>query len=303
MKLMSVSKGFTLIEVMLVSVVMGAMITAGMSSMRRFEERQRTVQAADSFVTELRGVQKMADAGERPSGCLGELQGYRVETSFGGSEATVKARCSTDIEVKTISLRGGAQFYDNVGILFRPLGRGAVLDGGSDTIDLNVTGLANSYTVPIAISSGGIVSSGNVIAQAIPTPTPGAAPTMTPHPTTAAISPTSIFPSPTGTSESSLETPTLMNLSSSCPYPGSGYGQNNLYWQMIDGATSYRIQWQCNYSPYESYQYITVDQHYYTHAELSMNGTNQCSYQVAAIGDAGESQYSTVLSDQALSCL
>jgi prepilin-type N-terminal cleavage/methylation domain-containing protein len=155
--------GFSLIEILVVSVVMGAIITVGMSNMRRFEEKQRTVQAADSFVTELRGVQKMADAGEKPStGCSGELVGYRVDISSGSDVATVKAQCGADIEVKTITLRGGATFNATTWILFRALAQGVNFDGGGPSHTVQLNGSGGSYTAPISIGSGGTIGVGTI---------------------------------------------------------------------------------------------------------------------------------------------
>lgn len=304
-RLFSKTAGFTMIEIMIVSVVMGGLVTSAMSSYRNFEEKQRTVQAADDFVTHLRSVQKMADSGAKPSGCTGEFLGYEVAVTGNSSQGTVTAVCENiSVPVEGITLRNGARFLSSAGVLFKPLGQGAVI-GGASAITIHVQGLGQTYTSPVVVSSGGSVNPQPVTTETIPTATPLPYVSPSPVPTHPATTVTPIFPSvtpqsvtPTVTAGVASPTPAsetlpagsvtvVTSVSPTCQ--ASGYGRQSVRWQPVQNAVQYHLQITCvvagttNTSCAGQYlwnEYVSAPNTSHEHMGLVLDGSRQYRYRV-----------------------
>ena len=113
--------GYTLIEILIVVVMVAVVVGAGMAAYAKFNKTQTQKQAILNFTLELRRVQKMADVNE--GGCEG-FGGYQVQASQGSNVATVTEICSTPDSIPDINLGEAVRFYDNVTVIFLPLGQG-----------------------------------------------------------------------------------------------------------------------------------------------------------------------------------
>jgi prepilin-type N-terminal cleavage/methylation domain-containing protein len=128
--------GFTLVEVLVVASVIGLLTGVGIASYNRFNERQRVQSAAMEFATELRVVQKRANAGEKPAGC-DQLKNYTVQTFPSSDAYSVQAQCFLSGSTETKSLGANALFETAAAFTFYPLNRGMsgdsqvkIVDGG-----------------------------------------------------------------------------------------------------------------------------------------------------------------------------
>ncbi len=149
--------GFTFIELM-VTVTIGLILVAGgLAAYRGAGAREEVKQAGYSFQTNLKAFQQKALSGEKPVGCLGSLEGYRVEADPLLTKYTVKAECTivdgpeTEFELSD-EVVFDAAFLD---IVFYVLKSEVV---GAQTITLN-SGDA-SYSYEVIVELGGVIRGG-----------------------------------------------------------------------------------------------------------------------------------------------
>lgn len=143
----SASKGFTLIEILVVVVIMGLTVGGGIAAYNKLNDRQMVLQGAKNVVSQLRLAQKRADAGEKPfSSCL-QLDGYRVAGS--GQLLTMGAVCDgdlTQIEPTNFQLTGNAYFATPFAFTFQTLSAGVTGATNVVVIDSSQT---ISYTIVV----------------------------------------------------------------------------------------------------------------------------------------------------------
>lgn len=197
-----ISPGFTLIELIVVISVSSLLLWQGLVRYQDFNRDQEVEQAGLNFAVELRSVQQMATAGERPSGCTGDLLGYRVEwvnekhynviADCGGGPVTVK---------DNQKLSGRTEFSTN----FSPIYFQALYGTVNNAISIFVQHQLHPVEVDrleIIVTEGGVIEN-----RKAPGPTsilPTVTPTTTPVPPSATVTPTpsnTPSPSPTPTPE------------------------------------------------------------------------------------------------------
>lgn len=149
-------RGFTLIEILVVMMVMALLAGAGLASYSKFNSKRRVEQAALDFASYLKVQQKKADAGEKPAGCVVELVGYEVETIASDNSATADAKCSSgpDISQSGFSLGDRAIFSDNLNVIFNVLGKKPDITLGVT----NVMSVNNVYKYEVEVSDGGVIT-------------------------------------------------------------------------------------------------------------------------------------------------
>jgi prepilin-type N-terminal cleavage/methylation domain-containing protein len=166
------TRGFTLIELMVVVVVMGLLVAGGMAAYSSFNNKQRIRQAADNLMTELRIAQKKADKGEIKFTC-GSLLGYRISWE-GATIYSIVPFCDNsepyedglgytvppDAMGQYPTLVNGVNFTSNWGpFVFGVLSRGLLNTSGSpigqQTINLTLPGTSETASV-ILEASGAI---------------------------------------------------------------------------------------------------------------------------------------------------
>ncbi len=148
------AQGFTFVELMVTITIGMILVAGGLAAYRGAGEREELKQAGFSFQTNLKSFQQKALSGEKPAGCLGTLEDFRVQADAGLTSYSVMAECSTvdgpetDFELIT-GVEFSAEFSD---IVFYTLE--STLDG-AQTIDLITD--SGEYTYQLTIESTGVI--------------------------------------------------------------------------------------------------------------------------------------------------
>lgn len=146
--------GFTLLEILLMVAITALVTGGGIAAYRRFEARQRVVNAGQEFVVVIRDVQKRAQSGELPASGCGLLDGWRVRRS-GGNQFEIVSVCDGGVEVspETRSLPSGIVFSgSSFDMTFNVL-TGAVT--GATQVDFVDSATGTQYAVEVS-SAGGV---------------------------------------------------------------------------------------------------------------------------------------------------
>lgn len=146
------ARGFTLIELMVAIAISMLLVAGGLAAYRGTGDREKVKQAGLGFQTNLKAFQQKALSGEKPTGCLGSLDGFRVEADAGLTSYTVKAECAVvDGPITSFELDDEvgflAEFTDIVFYTLR-----SELDG-----DQTITLAAGDYSYQITIEAGGVI--------------------------------------------------------------------------------------------------------------------------------------------------
>ena len=149
--------GFTLIELMVTIAIGLILVGGGLAAFRGAGTKEDLKQAGYSLQTNLRLFQQKASSGEKPVGCLGDLEGFRVEADPGLTMYQVKAECGiADGPETEFELTGGAvfeaEFSDIVFYVLKPE------PGGAQTITLNSED--GEYSYEVIIESSGVIRGG-----------------------------------------------------------------------------------------------------------------------------------------------
>lgn len=138
--------GFTIVELLIVILVMGILMSIGTASYRDFARGQAVVSAKRQIMADLRSAQSDALHGRKPAACTGTLEGYSFEFNtsapWGYSVSVLCPASANAVLLKTHT------FESNVTvtapspnpIVFSPVNQGN-----------NVTGTA---TIGISMASG-----------------------------------------------------------------------------------------------------------------------------------------------------
>jgi type II secretion system protein H len=101
------TKGYTLIEILIVFVIVGILFTIGYSSFQDYSRQQALLNVVRSIQTDLRSAQESAIAGNKPAGCSVLLNGYQFSVTSANTYE-IDANCTSNrIQVKTITLPAG----------------------------------------------------------------------------------------------------------------------------------------------------------------------------------------------------
>ncbi|MBI4059288.1 prepilin-type N-terminal cleavage/methylation domain-containing protein [Candidatus Microgenomates bacterium] len=117
--------GFTLIELLAVISIIVTVSLIGYASYRDFNSRQQLSEAVRLIKSDLQLAQQKAASGEKPSGCTGDLVGWKI--NFTSTSYDVIADCATDDATeKTVNIPFGiTKNAGPVSILFKVLALGA----------------------------------------------------------------------------------------------------------------------------------------------------------------------------------
>lgn len=142
-------KGFTLIEIMVVVSIMAVISGGSIVAFNRLREKRQVLAEAEKVVLQLKKARSRAQAGEKPTACIGELVGYQV--SLSDDEVKLQVRCGNVVDVKTVKLLEGEVVGSDV-VEFNALGV------GSD-VDVVICGNNGRYGYTIEVSGSGVVES------------------------------------------------------------------------------------------------------------------------------------------------
>lgn len=147
-----IKKGFTIVELLVVIVIISMVMAAGSIGYRQFAQRQKIVNLKRQVVGDIRAAQSDAASGRKPAGCSDTLEGYAF-TVTSPTSYKVYADCTVnDVDIKNVTLPTGSSISANVyPVIFRALANGTNLSAGaSATITLSA-----GLTDTIRIFSGG----------------------------------------------------------------------------------------------------------------------------------------------------
>lgn len=156
------SKGFSIIEILVVIVIMALVIGVGVSNFRDFGRRQQVDNFARILEGDLQSAAADAAAGRRLTGCNGAFQGNRVRFAVNGSNQsssyTISSACSTaSATSKTVTLPTNVYLTFNrgpsggaVNLLFKPLQLGTDAQVGGLVITVNHSQNAQRATITIS---------------------------------------------------------------------------------------------------------------------------------------------------------
>ncbi len=117
------SRGFTLLEVVLVLFIMAMMATGALSSYRSFDQTKRLEADADAFVEAIELAKKFTSSGQRP--CVAYNGRYRVVWS-GTTVVVSPMGCPA---IQTLTLKGNEFITATSTVEFKPFARGTSLSG------------------------------------------------------------------------------------------------------------------------------------------------------------------------------
>lgn len=156
------ARGFTLIELMVAVAIGLILVGGGLAAFRGAGAKEEIKQAGYTFQINLRLFQQKALSGEKPVGCLGDLDGYRVMVEADPdpdslNKYKVKAECSlADGPETEFELEGGAVFEaEFTDIFFKILKAEPV---GAQVIILNSS--EGDYSYEVTVESSGVIRGG-----------------------------------------------------------------------------------------------------------------------------------------------
>ncbi|MEK7521379.1 MAG: prepilin-type N-terminal cleavage/methylation domain-containing protein [Patescibacteria group bacterium] len=118
------SRGYTLIEILIVLVIATILFFGGFGAYREFTRRQILNGVYNELGVNLSFARELAWAGEKPTGCTGVLAGYVV--AFLAESYTISATCPNSIIVRTITLPSGVTIA-STNFMYKVLGQGTTL--------------------------------------------------------------------------------------------------------------------------------------------------------------------------------
>ncbi|HEX6977377.1 MAG TPA: GspH/FimT family pseudopilin [Patescibacteria group bacterium] len=178
-RLSSKKDGYTLIEILVVLVIMGILFAVGYANYRDFSRQQLVINAMRTLRADLRLAQEQAIEGKKPTGCTGNLSGYKF-TVLNPALYQISAACgSGDVVVKTVDVPAGITISTPSlnPIVFNILGTGTNINQASPSrAVIGLTQTATNYFRSIIVYPSGEVK------ESTETPDPVATPTPTPTP-------------------------------------------------------------------------------------------------------------------------
>lgn len=150
-------KGFTIIEVLVVIVIIGLVMVVGSVRYREFSQRQTVVSAKRQILADIRAAQSDAASGRKPDGCTANhtLTGYGFEVIGTANPASYRtyAVCalggvSANYVTKQTNLPQGVTITQPPVIIFKPLAEGTNIPSGTSRVITINTGV-NSDTVTV----------------------------------------------------------------------------------------------------------------------------------------------------------
>jgi len=164
----SVPAGFTIIEILLAITVIAVITGMSYAAYSGFNDRQRVEQSANTFLTQLRVVQKRADSGEKPPNAEcqfpNSLIAYRVFAAVGDIQASVEALCRSEtgvmappISLSPIPLGEHAQFHSTgFSFTFNTLGQTIGVTNTANIVELGAPALSQ-FQYQIQVDPGGFI--------------------------------------------------------------------------------------------------------------------------------------------------
>lgn len=152
--------GYTLVELMIIIVIVGVLVSFGASAYSSARDRQAGVAASEQIVSLLQENQKKANIGDKD--CVGKLIGQQLSMVSASNTITSQSICEGgNFGTPLITSLSSITFDNNYLITFNPLTLGASVS--PDPLLLDFTSINNTkYRIKIS-SSGTIEYQGVVV--------------------------------------------------------------------------------------------------------------------------------------------
>jgi len=156
------TKGYSLLEILIVLVIIGVVFSVGIAQFRDFSRRQAVRVAARQLLGDIREIQSQALSGKKPAGCTGTFNGIRfaMTGSSGPPQYEIQAQCSTAspaANVKTLADSVYIQTPLPGDVVFRTVANGTNLVAGSSRV-VTVCASGISGGISLTISASGDVT-------------------------------------------------------------------------------------------------------------------------------------------------
>jgi prepilin-type N-terminal cleavage/methylation domain-containing protein len=157
-------RGFTIIELLIVLLVMTILFSVGYANYRGYARRQRFMAVIRQLEGDIRMTQTLASSGTKPDGCS-SLKGYRFEVNVNAISYSIIPVCENLVAdaVKTATLGDNITAVstndtDN-GILFYVLGRGTDIDlSVGEPFVINITDDNSGTASAVSVGTNGEVT-------------------------------------------------------------------------------------------------------------------------------------------------
>ena len=151
--------GYTFVEILVATLIMGTVLSLGVAGIREFSRRQQLLGEARKIQSDLRLTQQMALSGEKPAGSACDspnlLNGYSFRVN--SNSYLLRAVCTGGVITKeTVYLPSGftLSIPSPNPIVFKALGQGTrIQEGESATLELTQT--ATGKKITITVTAGG----------------------------------------------------------------------------------------------------------------------------------------------------
>lgn len=158
-------KGFTLIELIVVVVIIITLTGFGIAGYNNFNQRQTLKQAAEEVKSNLRDAQNRALSGEKGSDLItcgaNDVLNYWLFSITGATTYTISGSCGALVfGSKSFTLSTGLTLSstDN-NIYFKPLARGIT---NPSTVTITITQTSSGKSINITISPTGEITIGDI---------------------------------------------------------------------------------------------------------------------------------------------
>lgn len=152
------SSGYTIIEIIVSIFIVVTLFSLVSAGYRQYILKKNLDVVKATIVSDIKLAQEYALAGKKPTGC-DVLNGYIFQTFTSGNRYTLRADCTSDVEVKAVVLSkvaSGINLLTNNSVLFKSMGLGTdIAAGGSRAFSIRQQ--TTMATRTITIYSGGEV--------------------------------------------------------------------------------------------------------------------------------------------------
>lgn len=152
------SRGYTLIELLIVMAIMGILFTVGYLSFQDYSRRQSLIAAGRGIRVDIKAAVESAVAGNKPSTCSNVLNAYQFWVTS-TTTYEIDARCSLgNVVIKQVTIPAGLTIStpNTNPVIFKVLAQGTNIPTGS-TISIQIKQTLTGYTDTITIGENGNV--------------------------------------------------------------------------------------------------------------------------------------------------
>lgn len=143
-------RGFTIIELLVVIVIIGLIVVIGAGRYREFSQRQVVVSAKRQIMADIRSAQSDAASGRKPADCTGTLTGYAFSVTPPSTYRVYAVCAGGNVTIKNGTAPAGITLSaPSVNpVIFYPVAQGNNLGATQEvTITINNSGVNQSSVV------------------------------------------------------------------------------------------------------------------------------------------------------------